>query len=129
MKPLTNEQPRWDAKPDGERREYAACRSCMLASYRTGPFTWLQGHVYCEVCYPKMVAVLEADAKLAALKPMEITYSGPLKVSNLISVIASRDEIGQMNKAAGVAENWPHEQADPPPNQPDQSWRDRPSQL
>ena len=37
----------------------------------TGPFTWLQGHPYCEVCYPRMVAVLEADAKLAGMSLLE----------------------------------------------------------
>ena len=51
------------------------CEACKLStSYprdgkkATGPFTWLHGHPYCEVCYPRMVAVLEADEKLAALQ-------------------------------------------------------------
>ena len=85
------------AKPDGtraylERAEYGhlnspycgACRDSIRRFYpsggvngceigtRTGPFTWLQGQTYCETCYPKMVAVLEADENLAALKKREL---------------------------------------------------------
>lgn len=66
MKPLSNDPPRPDAKPDGERADEGwYCHACPG---NTPPLTWLQGQVYCRDCYPKMVAVLEADEKLAMLK-------------------------------------------------------------
>jgi hypothetical protein len=95
MAKLTNERASPDAGKDGERCSlpYCHCAACQafwqssrpslgaVVAFPTGPFTWLQGHPYCEVCYPKMVAVLEADARLAMLRPMAFTYSGPFKVS------------------------------------------------
>ena len=54
---------------DGTRAEVGICRRCTgRQPDRLGPYTWLQGQMYCELCYPLMVAVLDADVKLARLK-------------------------------------------------------------
>ena len=78
LRKLTDNGSYGSAGPDGSQAEYphTTCEACKMVkgyprndrSIVTGPFTWLQGHPYCEVCYPRMVAVLEADAKLAGIQ-------------------------------------------------------------